>query len=126
MATLDVKDHDKLGPRFFGPFKITERIGNVAYQLQLPAGARIHNVFHVGLLKKFHREPPQAIPELPPLHHGRVCMEPEHMLKCCLARGQRELLVRWKGANTADTTWMPLDEFCHVYPTFQLEDELLV
>jgi hypothetical protein len=104
MATLDVKGRGKLGPCFFGPFQITEKIGDVAYRLQLPAGARIHDVFHVGLLKKFHGEPPQAAPELPPLHHGCVCMEPERVLKCRLAWGQHELLVRWKAQTRLDAT----------------------
>jgi hypothetical protein len=98
----------------------------MAYRLHLLAGARIHNMFHVGLLKKFFGVPPQAPPALPPLHHGRVCVEPERVLKCRLAWGQHELLVRWKGMAAAEATWMPLEEFCHIYPTFQLEDELLV
>jgi hypothetical protein len=43
-----------------------------------------------------------------------------------LGTGQHELLVRWKGMATAEMTWMPLEEFRCVYPTLQLEDELLV
>jgi hypothetical protein len=126
MASLEVKGCDKLGPCYFRPFQISEKIGTVAYRLRLPTGVCIHDVFHVALLKRFFSEPPQAPLALPSLHHGRVCVEPERVLKCCLARGQHELLVQWKGMATAEMTWMPLEEFRCVYPTFQLEGELLV
>jgi hypothetical protein len=53
----------KLTPRFIGPFKITERRGEVAYQLELLSQlSDVHNVFHVSQLKKCLRVPEKQIP----------------------------------------------------------------
>jgi hypothetical protein len=121
-ASLQVQGRNKLGPKFFGPFQVAERVGDVAYRLLLPVGARIHDVFHVGLLKPFHGTPPVQ----PPLQHGRVLVQPEAVLKGRLARGRREVLVRWKGAPAAESSWVDLEEFREQFPDFQLEDEVLL
>ncbi|XP_028099431.1 uncharacterized protein LOC114298967 [Camellia sinensis] len=48
----------KLLPRFIGFFDIIERIGEVAYRLALlPQLSRVHNVFHVSMLRKYEPDP---------------------------------------------------------------------
>jgi hypothetical protein len=43
----------KLALRYVGPFKILERRGEVAYQLELSESLLgVHDVFHVSQLKK--------------------------------------------------------------------------
>ncbi|GJY12036.1 putative reverse transcriptase domain-containing protein [Tanacetum coccineum] len=49
----------KLNPRYVGPFKVIERVGEVAYKLELPEElSRVHNTFHVSNLKKCHADEP--------------------------------------------------------------------
>ena len=53
----------KLAPRYIGPFKILERRGEVAYQLEMPESlSGVHDVFHVSQLKKCLRVPEEQIP----------------------------------------------------------------
>ncbi|KAK3129330.1 hypothetical protein QOZ80_6BG0477810 [Eleusine coracana subsp. coracana] len=53
----------KLAPRYIGPFKILDRRGEVAYQLELPSHLTdVHDVFHVSQLKKCLRVPEEQLP----------------------------------------------------------------
>ncbi|GKE39431.1 hypothetical protein Tco_1462836 [Tanacetum coccineum] len=53
----------KLNPRYMGPFKILDRVGMLAYRLELPEQlSRVHSTFHVSNLKKCFVDEPLAIP----------------------------------------------------------------
>jgi hypothetical protein len=57
------KVQGKLTPRFIRPFKILEKRGEVAYQLELPQQlSDVHDVFHVSQLKKCMHVPEEQIP----------------------------------------------------------------
>ncbi|XP_024027099.1 uncharacterized protein LOC112093250 [Morus notabilis] len=52
----------KLSPRYIGPYDIVERIEKVAYRLALPlALARVHDVFHVSILRKYVPDPSHVL-----------------------------------------------------------------
>ena len=60
MVLLSTKNLDlvlegakKLGPRFIGPFKVTKVVNRNAYELDMPGRYKVHNVFHVSLLKPY-------------------------------------------------------------------------
>jgi hypothetical protein len=126
VASLGITGRGKLGPRFYGPFKIIERVGGVAYKLELPIGAKLHSVFHVSLLKPYHGTTPTGPGVLPPTRHGRAIPQPAEVIKGRLARGVHELLVHWTGQAAADATWVELGTFKRDFPSFQLEDELVL
>ncbi|GKE14340.1 putative reverse transcriptase domain-containing protein [Tanacetum coccineum] len=82
----------KLNPRYVGPFKVLEKVGEVAYKLELPEElSRVHNTFHVSNLKKCHADEPLAVP-LDGLHFDdklQFVEEPLEILDCEVKRLKR-------------------------------------
>nr|GEU43422.1 putative reverse transcriptase domain-containing protein [Tanacetum cinerariifolium] len=53
----------KLNPRYVEPFLVLEKVGSVAYKLEQPQEqSRVHNTFHVSILKKCYANEPLAVP----------------------------------------------------------------
>lgn len=72
--TLAEKAGGTLSSKFYGPFKILQRVGQVAYALELPPDCRIHDVFHISQLKVFCGEPPVSVPSLPSILDGKILL----------------------------------------------------
>jgi len=120
----------KLSPRFFGPYKVLEKVGLVAYKLALPPGSQIHDVFHVSLLRKHLGPVTPSSPELPPVSVTSVVLpQPEVVLdRCVIRKGnyrpKSEILVKWVGAPAEDATWENEWRFSKSYPDFLLVDKV--
>lgn len=56
---LAKRKYEKLSPRYYGPYRISQKIGKVAYKLDLPPTVNIHHVFLVSQLHAVHGTPCQ-------------------------------------------------------------------
>ena len=121
--SLKNKGKDKLQPKFYGPYKVRERVGDTTYALDIPNKGRIHDVFHVSSLKKQIRQniTPQA--EIPVLdEEGKFILEPikviETRTKNLRNRYIIEHLVQWKNLPIEEASWESND-FVKCHPILQ-------
>ncbi|GJZ38851.1 putative reverse transcriptase domain-containing protein [Tanacetum coccineum] len=113
----------KLNPRYVRPFKVLEKVGSVAYKLELPEElSRVHNTFHVSNLKKCYADEPLAIP-LDGLHFDdklQFVEEPVEIMDREVKRLKRSRIpiikVRWNSRRGPEFTWEREDQFRKKYP----------
>ena len=104
----------KFLPRWVGPFLIAKQVHAVAYRLALPPTMRIHDVFHVSLLKPYKGDPSKAPPVPTITSEGTEEWEVEKVLSHRLkpaGKGRKstrkEYLVKWKDFDHSNDTWEP-------------------
>ena len=120
-ASVQSRQFGKLAPRFYGPFQILQKVGQVAYKLDLPEGSQIHPVFHVSNLKAklgAHVTPRPALPAVSAEH----ILAPElvavldtrtHQLRSRLIT---QVLVQWQDESKDDATWEHLFDLQQRFP----------
>ncbi|KAL4386137.1 hypothetical protein GQ457_09G025430 [Hibiscus cannabinus] len=113
----------KLSPRYIGPYEIVERVGSVAYRLLLPPELeRIHDVFHVSMLRKYRSDPSHVMPveeiELnPDLSYDE---EPVEILasdsKVLRGRTIELVKVKWRHRGVEEATWERKEDMMEQFP----------
>lgn len=105
------RSNHKLSYKFFGPYLILQKIGAVAYKLQLPANSKIHPVIHVSQLKA----------ALPPDTISDAVVVPDTVVATKLFRvgaaAVPHVLIRWTGLPPSWVTWEKLEEFKARFPS---------
>jgi hypothetical protein len=126
MRRFNVKG--KLSPRFIGPFKILKRVGEMAYQLELPDKlSDVHDVFHVSQLKKCLRVPEEQLPMEELSAHGDLTYT-EYPIKILdtLTHVTRNKVIKmckmqWSHHGEDEATWEREEElrieFPHLFPS---------
>lgn len=116
----------KLSYKYFGPYLITQRIGAVAYKLQLPSTALIHPVLHVSQLKR--ALPPNSVvssdDQLQYITSTKQCVPLQVLERRMTKVGNKATLfglIRWQHFPEDWTTWKNLQALKLSHPSFPAE-----
>jgi hypothetical protein len=107
---LKVPGARKLLPRWIGPFRVVQKIGVVAYRVQLPDTFKIHDVFHVSLLRPYVADG-RVQPPPPPVFEEDASYEVERVLshenRGSRSRPKKFYLIKWLGYALEHNSWEP-------------------
>ncbi|KAK1610510.1 hypothetical protein QYE76_034183 [Lolium multiflorum] len=109
----------KLAFKFFGPYKIVERVGEVAYKLELPPTSRVHPVFHVSQLKPCigpHQQVLSQLPSSTDIFQIPVAVLGQRVRQAGF-RTVPQALIHWSGMPEDQATWEDIDSLRQQFPT---------
>jgi transposase InsO family protein len=116
-SSVATRANHKLSFKYFGPFAIIQRIGKVAYKLQLPSSSTVHPVFHVSQLK--HSVGSQNVSSVLP-NMSIPLQIPEQVLdRRVIVRGGKsvqQVLVHWSSTDEALSSWEDEAALRHRFP----------
>jgi hypothetical protein len=96
-------------PRWIGHFKVLKWVGKVAYKLELPESLKIHDIFHISLLKSY-KTSGKAQPPPPPIL-DELSFDVErvltHVVRGSRTRPQNFYLIKWLGYGLEHNSWEP-------------------
>jgi hypothetical protein len=119
----------KLKQKFYGLFKVLEKIGVVVYHLNFPLGSLIHHVFHVSQLKKCRGGLTELVLPVPILSpRGKIRVEPISILDHRVVKKNKsskmEVLLKWSNLEDEEATLEDLETLCQQFSFLKLEDKL--
>lgn len=110
---------EKLTPKYFGPYCISDKVGEVAYKLKFPVGSKVHSVFHVSQLKSAMGNVTTSN-QLPSVVGEDTILKPEFILERKMGKRQGRavtlVLVQWEGQNAEEATWEYLFDLQRRFP----------
>ncbi|XP_075099003.1 uncharacterized protein LOC142175896 [Nicotiana tabacum] len=109
-TSIALRKNLKLSSKYYGPFLIIAKMGQVAYKLQLPPTSKVHHVFHVSLLKKKVGSKTVVQIVLPISNEeGQFMVKPVVILQRQLVKkgnaASVTVLVQWPNLPPEDATW---------------------
>ncbi|XP_021737516.1 uncharacterized protein LOC110704035 [Chenopodium quinoa] len=112
----------KLSSKYIGPYEIIQKVGNVAYKLDLPNEFdRVHNVFHVSQIRKYisdvtHVLQPETIEMDENLtYEERPIKIPDYKVRSTRNKDVSIVKVLWSNQKTKEATWEAEDDMRKPY-----------
>lgn len=97
-----------------GPFRVIGLVGPVAVRLELSGKLRgVHPVFHISLVRRYTAGGDGVDPPDPVVIDDQVEYEVEALLAHRRRRGNLEFLVRWRGYDSSEDSWLAESDLQH-------------